>query len=54
MSYVGFQALVKKHNLSPALAAYIGKKKYGAKTFEQHAAAGKKLRGVKPKRAYRR
>lgn len=46
--YVGFDKLAKKTG-SPALAAYIGRKKYGAKKFNSYAAKGKKMKGVKPK-----
>lgn len=54
MAYVGFKNLVEKHGLSPALAAYIGRKKYGKGAYDEHAAAGKSLRGVKPKKVKRR
>ncbi len=36
-----FKALTKK-GISPALAAYIGRKKYGAKKFNLLAKKGKK------------
>jgi hypothetical protein len=41
-SYVGFDKLTKKVH-SPALAAYIGRKKYGKKKFDKAAATGKKM-----------
>lgn len=39
-SYVGFKALAEK--TSPAIAAAIGRKKYGAKGMAALAAAGRK------------
>lgn len=48
--YVGFDKLSGELAKRPgvtdpkALAASIGKKKYGAKRFEQHAAAGKSFK----------
>ena len=51
--YVGFKALEKKLSKQPgvtnpgALAAYIGRKKYGAKRFNKAAAAGKPVYKVK-------
>jgi predicted S18 family serine protease len=47
MAYVGFKKLAAK--TSPAVAASIGRKKYGKKKFQKAAAQGKKMRGVKPK-----
>jgi hypothetical protein len=53
-SYVGFDKLKGELAHRPgvkspgALAAYIGKRKYGAKRFDRYAAKGKKMRGVKP------
>lgn len=44
MAYEGFQAVAKKTG-SPALAAWIGRKKYGAAKFNKAAAQGKSLRG---------
>lgn len=51
--YIGFDKL--KGELSKekgvknpgALAASIGRKKYGAKKFDQHAAAGESLEGIR-------
>lgn len=39
-----FKALTKKVG-SPALAAYIGRKKYGAKKMASMAAAGRRKKG---------
>lgn len=39
--YMGFKKLAAE--TSPALAAYIGRKKYGKKKFQDAAAKGKKL-----------
>ena len=39
--YIGFKKLAKKVG-SPALAAYIGRKKYGAKKFAAMSKAGRK------------
>lgn len=53
MAYVGFDKLKgelgkEKGVKNPgALAASIGRKKYGAKTFDAHAAAGKSLEGIR-------
>ena len=47
MAYIGFDKLAAK--TSPAIAASIGRKKYGAKKFQAAAAAGKKMRGMEPK-----
>ena len=54
MPYVGFNKLKSKlaakgASNPGALAAYIGRKKYGANTFNKAAAAGKSLKGSKPK-----
>jgi hypothetical protein len=52
MSYTGFAKLKnelahEKGVTNPgALAAAIGRKKYGAKKFGRYAAAGKKMRGA--------
>ncbi len=50
--YVGFQNLVKKLSgkvRNPgAVAASIGRKKYGVKKFNKAAAQGKSMRGMKP------
>jgi hypothetical protein len=37
-----------------AVAASIGRKKYGAKNFQKHAAEGKSMRGSKPLRGGKR
>lgn len=52
MAYVGFDKLKgqlgKKGVENPgALAASIGRKKYGKKKFQRAAAKGKKMRGMK-------
>ena len=47
MAYIGFDKLAAK--TSPAIAASIGRKKYGAKKFNKAAASGKKMRGMKPR-----
>lgn len=55
MSYVGFSKLKGELAHRPgvtnpgALAAAIGRKKYGAKKFGRYAAAGKSMRDAKPK-----
>lgn len=52
MAYVGFDALkakiaAKGGVTNPgAVAAAIGRKKYGAKAFQQHAASGTSMRRV--------
>lgn len=53
MPYTGFsklaKQLAKKGVRDPkALAASIGRKKYGKAKFQAAAAAGKKLKGTKP------
>lgn len=40
--YMGFDAVAKETG-SPALAAWIGRRKYGAKKFNAAAKAGRKL-----------
>ena len=50
--YIGFKSLEKKlakggASNPGALAAYIGRKKYGAKRFNKAAAAGKPVYKVK-------
>jgi hypothetical protein len=55
MAYVGFnkltKELAKKGVRDPkALAASIGRKKYGKKKFQEAAAKGKSLKGAKPKK----
>ncbi len=42
MAHEGFKAIAKK--TSPALAAYLGRKLYGKKKFQQAAAEGKPLK----------
>jgi hypothetical protein len=37
-----FKALTRKKGVSPALAAYIGRKKYGKAKFQKMAAAGRR------------
>lgn len=55
MSYVGFKKLKKKIAAKDgvtdpaAVAAAIGRKKYGKKKFQSAAAKGKSLKGAKPK-----
>lgn len=56
MPYTGFKKLTKqlakKGVKDPkALAAYIGRKKYGKAKFQKAAKGGKTLRGTKPKGA---
>lgn len=46
MAYIGFDALAKK--TSPAIAASIGRKKYGKAKFQKAAAQGKSMKGMKP------
>ena len=46
MAYEGFDKLAAK--VGPAVAASIGRKKYGKKKFQNAAAKGKKLKGAKP------
>jgi len=54
MAYVGFNKLKGQLAQRPgvtnpgALAAFIGKKKYGAKKFNKAAAKGQSLKGAKP------
>lgn len=56
MPYVGFDKLkskiAKKGNVSDpgAVAASIGRKKYGKAKFQKAAAAGKKMKGMAPKK----
>jgi len=49
--YVGFAALVAK-GVPPGAAANIGRKKYGKKTFQEHAARGEKLEIDEAKKKY--
>ncbi len=54
MAYVGFDKLKKKLNGkkgvkdASALAASIGRKKYGKDKFQKAAKKGKKMKGQKP------
>jgi hypothetical protein len=55
MPYLGFNKLkgkLAKKGVKDAgaLAAFIGRKKYGKAKFQKAAAAGKSLKGAKPKR----
>lgn len=56
MAYQGFKSvessIAKNSNVRDpgAVAAAIGREKYGAKTFQSHASSGKSLRDVKPMR----
>jgi hypothetical protein len=55
MAYIGFKKLTaqlrRKGVRNPAaVAAKIGRKKYGKEKFQEYAAKGKKMRGVKPAR----
>tara|TARA_R110002012_G_scaffold321414_1_gene549106 strand:+ start:3268 stop:3453 length:186 start_codon:yes stop_codon:yes gene_type:complete len=58
-NYVGFKNLTAKlqkegktTEAAGAIAADIGRKKYGSNKFARAAAAGKKMKGMKPKSAY--
>lgn len=46
MAYIGFDKLAAK--TSPAIAASIGRKKYGKAKFQKAAAKGQKMKGMKP------
>lgn len=53
MAYVGFDKLSSKIAASgarnpDAVAAAIGRRKYGAEKFQRAAAAGKRMRGMRP------
>jgi len=54
-SYIGFTSLVEKLKKKggvknpKAVAASIGRKKFGKAKFQKAAAAGKKMKGMKPK-----
>lgn len=53
MAYTGFKrveaAAAKSGARNPgAVAASIGRKKYGKEKFQKAAAAGKKMKGMKP------
>ena len=59
MAYIGFkklksrlQAKGKSADQAAGIAASVGRKKYGDKKFARAAAAGKKMKGMKPKSAY--
>tara|TARA_R100000329_G_C7618657_1_gene219849 strand:+ start:244 stop:423 length:180 start_codon:yes stop_codon:yes gene_type:complete len=59
VAYLGFKKLkknIQSQGKSPAaagaIAANIGRKKYGNKAMARAAAAGKKLRGMKSKGSY--
>jgi hypothetical protein len=54
-SYIGFGELQKKieahgasANVAGAIAAKVGRAKYGKKAFQAHAASGTSMRNVKP------
>jgi hypothetical protein len=52
MPYMGFakvKASAKGARDPGAVAASIGRKKYGKAKFQKAAAAGKKMKGMKPK-----
>lgn len=56
MAYVGFNKLKKSiqskgksAKAAGAIAASIGRKKYGKRKFQEAASKGKKMRGMKPK-----
>lgn len=57
-AYVGFSKLKKKLAArrgvknAGALAAFVGRKKYGSKKMQAAAARGKKLRGARPKKSW--
>ena len=55
MAYIGFDALKaklqaqgKSASSAGAIAAVVGRKKYGAKKFNKAAAKGQSLKGAKP------
>ena len=57
MAYVGFNKLQGKiegkgysKEAAGAIAASVGRKKYGKKKFDTAAAKGKSLKGAKPKK----
>lgn len=55
MAYQGFASVKRSAAASGAddpgaVAAAIGRKKYGKKAFQKHAAAGTSLKNVKPLR----
>jgi hypothetical protein len=58
MGYEGFKAVeasaAKSGARNPAaVAAAVGRKKYGAKKFNKAASSGKKMRGMTPMRSGR-
>lgn len=59
MGYEGFKKLKKTLAKNPnvtnpeALAASIGRKKYGNKEFEKHASSGTSMKNVTPKKKYK-
>lgn len=53
MSYVGFsklKAMIAKNKDAGAIAASIGRKKYGKEKFQKAASEGKKMEHMKPKK----
>lgn len=52
MPYLGWNS-PKLKGMSDKLKAYIGRKKYGKKKFQKHAAKGENLKGEKPARGYK-
>jgi hypothetical protein len=55
-SYMGFSALVSKiksegksEKSAKAIAASVGRKKYGKAKFQKYAAKGKSMKNVSPK-----
>ena len=44
MAYMGFKKLAAQKG--PALAAFIGRQKYGKSKFQHAAAEGKKMKGM--------
>lgn len=50
--YVGFKALVAQ-GVPPGAAANVGRKKYGKKNFQEHAAKGETMEDETPKKKYR-
>ena len=52
--YIGFDKLAAKAGggeKGAAIAASVGRKKYGKKKFQKAAAKGKKMKGMKPKKS---
>ncbi len=55
MAYQGFKAVEASAAASgarnpAAVAAAVGRKKYGAKKFQEAAAKGKKMKGMRPRK----